>query len=177
MLFCELIEISGISFRNRVPKSSISNLWLQILFYNKLRYKYQVSPEISIGGLRIGMLCPFSLKIRLFTVFSANHGKNLKKQKMWKTIFRKKGIKSRCGGPRPKFPATPSFLIEISWKNISRSGGPYRRFGAFISKVETRNFCQVGKNVFFVLPFFWIGNKNNSVVFLGGPNFFLIKTY
>ena len=26
MLFCELIEISGISFRNRVPKSSISNL-------------------------------------------------------------------------------------------------------------------------------------------------------
>ena len=159
-------------FRNRVPKSSISNLWLQILFHNKFRYKYHGSPETSVGGLRIGILCPFSLKIRLFTVFSANHSKNLEKQKMWKTIFRKKGIKSRCGGPRPKYLPTPSFLIETLWKNNFEVGGPLSTIWGLYFKSRNPKFLSSGKKrVFCVAVFFESATKTTVLFFRGAPKF------
>ena len=150
--------------------------------------------SISKFGKKIGF---FPSKFDFLQVFLVNHSKNLKK-KMSKTIFRKNGIKSRCGGPRPKFLATPSFLIEILWKNNFEVGGPlstiwclffksrnpkfllrgrwgpYRRFRAFFFKSRNPKFLPSGKKrVFCVAVFFESATKTTVLFFRGAPIFFV----
>ena len=96
----------------------------------------------------------FSPKIRLFTSFLGKLQQKFGRKKNCKNDFSEKVHKIPMRKPPTKISGDPEFFYRNFVKTFSRSGGPYRRFGAFISKVETRNFCQLGKNVFFVLPFF-----------------------
>ena len=119
----------------------------------------------------------FSSKFDFSQVFSVNYSKNLEK-KISKTIFRKKCIKSWRGGPRPKFLVTRSLFTETSWKKYFEVGGLLSTIWGLYFKSRNPKFLPSGKKrVFCVAVFFEIGNKNNSVVFSGRPNFFCIKTY
>ena len=103
-----------------------------------------------------------------FQRFSGETTKAIWKIKISKTLFRKYGLKCRCGGSRPKFLVCPSFFIESLSKKNFRGRGPQKStiLGLF-SKIDVRNFCQLGKNVFFEISFF-LKNRGNGGVILGG---------
>ena len=84
------------------------------------------------------------VKYKILLIF----GKNLK------NVFSKKEHKILIKRPPTKISGNPQFFDQNFVKKHFEVRGPYPRFGAFISKAETRNFCKRGKNVFFVLPIF-----------------------
>jgi hypothetical protein len=96
---------------------------------------------------------------------------------MWKTFFRKKGIKSWWEGLQPKFQVTQIFLTKIDEKKFSRSGAPCQRFEVFNSKAETRNFCQLWKNVFSVLPTVSKNRRNRGLFLRVRRKLFFINLY
>ena len=72
----------------------------------------------------------------------------------------------------------PEFFYRKFVKNNFRGRGPQKStiLGLF-SKIDVRNFCQGGKNVFFVLPIF-SKNRGNGGLFLGvRPEIFFSNLY
>ena len=122
------------------------------------------------------ILSHFPEKNRFFIEFLGKSQPKTVKWKNAKRLFRKKAIICRCGGSRPKCLVCRSFFIESLSKKNFRCGGPQKStiLGLF-SKIDVRNFCQLGKNVFFVLPIF-SKNRGNGGLFWGvRPNFFFHK--
>ena len=88
-------------------------------------------------------------------------------------------------GPKMSMRRVPTKIFGVSGffyrkfvKKNFRGRGPQKStiLGLF-SKIDVRNFCQLGKNVFFVLPIF-SKNRGNGGLFWGvRPNFFFTKTY
>ena len=91
-------------------------------------------------------------------------------------VFRKKGIKSRWGGPRSKFLVSLNFFIEILWKKIFGVGDPKnRRFWGFFQKSIPEISASWEKTCFLCCRFFWKIEEMEG--YFGGcaPNFFLQK--
>ena len=145
------------TFWNKAPKSSIRGLQPRKKISTKFGWKNYGSSEISVGGLLDHLdFMPFFRFFRFLRQL-VQKSQNLVhfEKKIWKSIFRKRGIKSRLGGTRPKFLASRSFLIESLWKIFSRSeGGRKSTILGLFSKVDPRNFYQLGKNVFLRPRFF-----------------------
>ena len=72
----------------------------------------------------------------------------------------------------------PGIFYPKFVKNYFQGRGPQKStILGLISKINVRNFCQRGKNVFFVLPIF-SKNRGNGGLFLGvHPENFSKKTY
>ena len=58
------------------------------------------------------------------------------------------------------------FYRNFVEKNFRGRGPQKSTFLGLFSKIDTRNFCQLGKNVFFELPIF-LKNRGNGGLFLG----------
>ena len=67
------------------------------------------------------------------------------------------------------------FYRKFVKKNFGGRGPQESTILGLFSKIDVRNFCQLGKNVFFVLPIF-SKNRGNGGLFWGvRPNFFSQK--
>ena len=102
--------------------------------------------------------------------------KNMKKYENLKMAFSKKGPKMSMGRVPIKIFGVSKFFYQKFVKKNFRGRGPQKStiLGLF-SKIDVRNFCQLGKNVFFELPFF-LKNRENAGLFWGvRPNFFSQK--
>ena len=71
-----------------------------------------------------------------------------------------------------------NFFIESLSKKKIRGRGPQKStISGLFSKIDVRNFCQLGKNVFFELPIF-LKNRGNGGLFLGvRPKMFFANLY
>ena len=136
--------------------------------------------EIFIFFLRISReitakFCSFSKKYRLFTGFLGKlQQKSVKKN--LHDAFSKKGVKMSRGRVPTEFFGVSDFFYRKFVEKTFRGRGPQKStiLGLF-SKIDVRNFCQLGKNVFFVLPFF-LKNRENGGLFWGvRPNLFSTK--
>ena len=86
-------------------------------------------------------------------------------------------------GPKMSMRRVPTKIFGVSGffyrkfvKKNFRGRGPQKStiLGLF-SKIDVRNFCQLGKNVFFVLPFF-LKYRGNGGLFWGvRPEIFFTK--
>ena len=143
------------------------------------------SAEISVGGLLNHRdFVPF-LRINVFQNFSLISAvirpQKLKSEsfssKISKTLFRQWALKCRCGGSRPKFFFVWEFFYRKFVKKHFLGRGPQKStiLGLF-SKIDVRNFCQLGKNVFFVLPIFSKSRGNGGLFWGVRPKIFSTKT-
>ena len=97
----------------------------------------------------------FSYKIRLSRCISGQITVKIWKIKISKMVFRKKGIKSRWGGPRSKFLVSLNFFIEILWKKIFGVGDPKnRRIWGFFQKSMSEISANWEKTCFSCCRFF-----------------------
>ena len=93
------------------------------------------------------------------------------------TGFSKKWPKIVIRGPPTEISGDPVLIDRKFFQNDFGVGGPpisdfwpFFRFPIFEISTNLEKGC------FLCCRFFWIGNKNNSVVFSGHPNFFPKKT-
>ena len=128
--------------------------------------------ESPFGG-KCGVNSWFLAFFRLLTKCGANSKKSLK----FRLILKKMKFSAPENNFQNSFKNDVAPTEKVDEKQNSRSAAPYRRFGAFISKVETRNFCQLGKNVFFVLPIFSKNRGNRGLFLRVRPQFFFINLY
>ena len=100
----------------------------------------------------------------------------MEKNENLKNIFSKIGPKMSMGRVLTKIFGVSEFFYRKFFKKNFRGRGPQKStILGFFSKIDVRNFCQLGKNVFFVLPIF-SKNRGNGGLFWGvRPNFFLQK--
>ena len=78
--------------------------------------------------------------------------------------------------PTEIFGVSEFFYRKFVKKNFRGRGPQKSTFLGLFSKIDVRNFCQRGKNVFFKLPIF-LKNRGNGGVFLGvRPKIFFTKT-
>ena len=97
-------------------------------------------------------------------------------KKNLKNAFSIIGHKMSMGRPLTKVFGVPEFFYRKFVKKNFRGRGPQKStiLGLF-SKIDVRNFCQLGKNVFFEISFF-LKNRGNGGLFLGvRPKFFFTK--
>ena len=102
----------------------------------------------------------------------------MKKNENLKNVFSKIGPKMPMRRVPTKIFGVSEFFYRKFVKKNFRGRGPQKStiLGLF-SKIDVRNFCQLGKNVFFVLPIF-SKNRGNGGLFWGvRPNLFFTKTY
>ena len=102
----------------------------------------------------------------------------MKKYENLKNAFSKIDHKMSMGRVPTKIFGISEFFYRNFVKKNFRGRGPQKStiLGLF-SKIDVRNFCQVGKNVFFETSIF-LKNRGNGGGFLGvRPNFFFTKTY
>ena len=134
------------------------------MFSTKLWLKSYGSLEISVGGvLNHWDFAPFFRKT-IFQNFSRISEVSCPEKPRFdsfsktksKTFFRKEIMKSRWGNHLPKLRVINIFYRKLKVNNFE-VGVSYRRFGAFISKIDIRNFYQLRKNVHSILScrFFW----------------------
>ena len=118
----------------------------------------------------------FISKIRLFKYISGQITAEICKNKNLKNAFSKIRHKMSMGrSPTKIFSVSKFFYRNFVEKNFRGRGPQKSTFFGLFSKIDTRNFCQFGKNVFFVLPIF-LKNRGNGGLFLGVRlNFFLQK--
>ncbi len=64
------------------------------------------------------------------------------------------------------FGVSEFFYRKFVKKNFRGRGPQKSTILGLFSKIDVRNFCQLGKNVFFVLPIF-LKNRGNGGLFLG----------
>ena len=108
----------------------------------------------------------FSQKIDFFQVISGNYRRNLKNKNLH-SAFLKICPKMLMGRVPTKIFGVSEFFYRKFVKKNFRGRGPQKStiLGLF-SKIYVRNFCQLGKNVFFVLPIF-SKNRGNVGLFWG----------
>jgi len=102
----------------------------------------------------------------------------MKKYENLHSAFSKIGPKMSMGRVPTKIFGVSEFFYRKFVKKNFRGRGPQKStiLGLF-SKINVRNFCQLGKNVFFVLPFF-LKNRGNGGLFWGvRPKFFFTNLY
>ena len=89
----------------------------------------------------------------------------MKKNENLKNAFSKKGPKTSMRRVPTKIFGVSMFFYRNFVKKNFRGRGPQKStiLGLF-SKIDVRNFCQLGKNVFFVLPIF-SKNRGNGGLF------------
>ena len=100
----------------------------------------------------------------------------MKKNENLKNAFSKIGPKMSMRRVPTKIFGVSEFFYRKFVKKNFRGRGPQKStiLGLF-SKIDVRNFCQLGKNVFFVLPIF-SKNRGNGGLFWGvRRNFFSQK--
>ena len=99
----------------------------------------------------------------------------MKKYENLKNAFSKIGPKMSMGrSPTANFFFREFFLSKVCQKKFSRSGtSKIDDFGPFF-KIDVRNFCQMGKNVFFETSFVYLKSRGNGGAIFGGApqNFF-----
>ena len=79
--------------------------------------------------------------------------------------------------PTEYFGVSGVFYRKFVKKNFRGRGPQKSTILGLFSKIDVRNFCQLGKNVFFVLLIF-SKNRGNGGLFWGvRPKFFFTKTY
>ena len=126
------------------------------------RYPGYVSKRMSSNfGIDSLVLVPCSDKInteiQIFLHFSMGRAK---------MFFSRRGPKmSRRRVPTEIFGVSKFFYRKFVEKKFRGRGPQKSTFLGLFSKINPRNFCQVGKNVFFVLPIF-LKNRGNGGVFL-----------
>ena len=102
----------------------------------------------------------------------------MKKNENLKNAFSKIGPKMPMWSVQTKIFGVLEFFFRNYVKKNFRGRGPQKStiLGLF-SKIDVRFFCQLGKNVFFVLPIF-SKNRGNGALFWGvRPKCFFTKTY
>ena len=102
----------------------------------------------------------------------------MKKYENLKNSFSKIGHKMSMGRvPTKIFGVSEFFYRKFVKKNFRGRGAQKSTFLGLFSKIDLRNFDQLGKSVFFVLPIF-LKNRGNGGLFLGvRPKIFFAKTY
>ena len=91
--------------------------------------------------------------------------------------FSKIGSKVSIWGPLTEISGKSTFFYRnFVKKNFRGRGTPKSTIFGLFSKIDARNFCQVGKNVFFEISIF-LKNRENGGLFLGvRPEIFFTKT-
>ena len=78
--------------------------------------------------------------------------------------------------PTKIFGVSEFFYRNFAKKNFRDRGPQKSTIFSLFSKIDVRNFCQVGKNLFF-RPSFFLKNRGNGGLFLGvRPKIFFTKT-
>ena len=100
----------------------------------------------------------------------------MKKYENLKNAFSKIGHKMSMGRvPTEIFGVSEFFYRKFVKKNFRGRGPQKSTILGLFSKMDVRNFCHLGKNVFFVLPIF-SKNRGNGGLFLGvRPKMFFTK--
>ena len=94
-----------------------------------------------------------------------------------KNAFSNIGHKMSMGRVPTKVFGVSKFFYQNFVKKNFRGRGPQKStILVLFSKIDPRNFCQVGKKVFFEISFF-LKNRGNGGLFLGvRPKIFFTKT-
>ena len=102
----------------------------------------------------------------------------MKKYENLKNAFSKIGHKMSMGRVPTKIFGVSEFFYRKFVKKNFRGRGPQKStiLGLF-SKIDVRNFCQLGKNVFFVLPIFSKSRGNGGLFWGVRPKIFFTKLY
>ena len=77
--------------------------------------------------------------------------------------------------PTKIFGVSEFFYRNFVEKNFRGRGPQKSTILGLFSKIDVRNFCQLGKNVFFGLPIF-LKNRENGGLFLGVRPIFFVST-
>ena len=115
----------------------------------------------------------FSQKIDFFQVILGNYRRNLKNKNLH-SVFSKIGPKMSMGRVPTNILGVSEFFYRKFVKKKFRGRGHQKStFLGLFSKIDPRNFCQLGKNVIFELPIFFEKSSKWGVIFEGAPkNFF-----
>ena len=154
------------------------------LFSTTFGYKTCGSPEISVGAPRIDISEAIFEKTFfrfIFLDFYCNLPRKAENLTFLlrnaETGFSKKWPKIVIRGPPTEISGDPVLIDRKFFQNDFGVGGPpisdfwpFFRFPIFEISTNSEKGC------FLCCRFFWIGNKNNSVVFSGRPNFLPKKT-
>ena len=99
------------------------------------------------------------------------------KNKNLKNAFSKIGHKMSMGRvPTEIFGVSEFFYRKFVEKNFRGRGPQKSTILGLFSKIDVRNFCQLGKKVFFEILFF-LKSRGNGGLFLGvHPKIFFTKT-
>ena len=90
--------------------------------------------------------------------------------------FSRRGPKmSRRRVPTEIFGVSEFFYRKFVEKKFRGRRPQKSTFLGLFSKINPRNFCQVGKYVFFVLPMFFEKSRKRGVIFEGAPPKFFLK--
>ena len=119
----------------------------------------------------------FNSKIRLFKFISGQITAEICKNKNLKNAFSKIRLKISMGrSPTEIFGLSKFFYRKFVKKNFRGRGPEKSTILGLFSKIDVRNFCQLGKNVFFETSFF-LKSRGNGGLFLGvRPKIFFTKT-
>ena len=100
----------------------------------------------------------------------------MKKNENLKNAISKIGHKMSMGRVPAEIFVCRSFLSKVCLKKIRGRGPQKSTILGHFSKIDVRNFCHLGKNVFFELPIF-LKSRGNGGLFLGvRPKMFFTKT-
>ena len=90
--------------------------------------------------------------------------------------FSKKGLKMSMGRPPTEIFGVSEFFYRNFVKKIFRGRGAKKStILALFSKIDPRNFDQLGKSVFFETSFFFEKSRKWGVIFGGAPRKFFHK--
>ena len=119
----------------------------------------------------------FSFKIRLFNCISGQNTAEICKKINLQTLFSKIRHKmSMRRSPTEIFDVSKFFYRKFVKKKFRGRGPEKSTILGLFSKIDVRNFCQLGKNVFFETSFF-LKSRGNGGLFLGvRPKIFFTKT-
>ena len=99
--------------------------------------------------------------------FWANYCRNLKNKNL-QNAFSNKGYKLSMGRvPTKIFGVSEFFYRNFAKKNFRDRGPKKSTIFSLFSKIDVRNFCHLGKNVFFEASFFLKSRGNGGGLFLG----------
>ena len=163
------------------------NFWWLITFLSKFCGKTFLRSETPYRGIgdfiskiesrNWKKICFFRFKIRLSSVCLVKLQQKSEKRKSQKRFFENRAWNPDEEVPEQSFWCAEVFLSKVCQKNFRGRGPQKSMILGLFSKIDPRNFCQLGKNVFFVLPIF-SKNRGNGGLFWGvRPNFFFTKTY
>ena len=101
----------------------------------------------------------------------------MKKYENLKNAFSKIGHKMSMGRvPTKIFGVSEFFYRKFVEKNFRGRGPQKSTFLGLFSKIDVRNFCQRGKNVFFEISFFLKSRGNGGLFVRVRPKIFFTKT-